>query len=402
MFLSPFTIDTYKFIVVIYSNSPSTTVIFLIKFAYLTIFLYLCSMFISFLIFCIVVLFLCPTLVWLLCWIVARLCHHTMPYAPFAYTGLALALLLMGTMLYGYWFGRFQLRVQHTTYTSPHIPTAFNGYKIVHISDLHLSSFANNPKFLQRIVDWINAQEPDLICFTGDFVGFGVEEAIPFTDMLRQLHAKDGITSVLGNHDFALYHHGITDEQKEQKVEQLTAYQRNTLGWHLLRNQSYIISRETAYLQIIGVDNTSSPGQGFQTISRGDLMKAMTSLSQEPRTKSQDTSVTTEQTEVISLDSLLLNPESMKMQILLSHDPSHWRGEVVPTTDIPLTLSGHTHAGQVRIFGYPLSALMFTESEGWYHNNEQSLYINTGIGCTLPVRLGVPAEITIITLQNKL
>ena len=374
MFLSPFTIDTYKFIVVIYSNSPSTTVIFLIKFAYLTIFLYLCSMFISFLIFCIVVLFLCPTLVWLLCWIVARLCHHAMPYAPFAYTGLALVLLFIGTMLYGYWFGRFQLRVQPTTYTSPKVPEAFNGYKIIHISDLHLSSFADNPAFLQRIIDTINAQQPDLICFTGDFVSFGVEEAIPFTDMLRQLHAKDGITSILGNHDFALYHHGLTDEQKEQKVNQLTAYQRDTLGWQLLRNQSYIISRDTAHLQIIGVDNTSCLGQGFQTTSRGDLPAAMT------------------------LPNSLI--ASSPLKILLSHDPSHWRGEVVPTTDIPLTLSGHTHAGQVRLFGYPLSSLMFTESEGWYQLEDQSLYINTGIGCTLPVRLGVPAEITVITLHN--
>ena len=281
-------------------------------------------------------------------------------------------------MLYGYWFGRKQLRVTETTYTSPQIPAAFNGYKIVHISDLHLSSFADSHVFLQRIIDTINAQQPDLICFTGDFVGFGVEEAIPFTHTLRQLHAKDGIMSVLGNHDFALYHHGMTEAEKEEKVNQLTAYQRDTLGWQLLRNQSYVIQRDSAYLQIIGVDNTSCLGQGFQTISRGDLLKAMTSLSQEPRTKGQDIS----------------------MQILLSHDPSHWRAEVVPQTDIPLTLSGHTHAGQVRLLGYPLSSLMFTESEGWYHIAGQSLHINTGLGCTLPVRLGVPPEITVITLLN--
>lgn len=331
-------------------------------------------MFISFLIFCTIVLLLCPTLVWLLCWIIARLCHHNMPFAPFAYTGLALVLLFCGTMLYGYWFGRKQLRVTETTYTSPQVPAAFNGYKIVHISDLHLSSFSDSPAFLQRIIDTINAQQPDLICFTGDFVGFGVEEAIPFSHILRQLHAKDGIMSVLGNHDFALYHHGLTDAEKEEKVNQLTAYQRDTLGWQLLRNQSYFIQRDSAYLQIIGVDNTSCKGQGFQTISRGDLMKAMRLLGDEAKGDG--------------------------MQILLTHDPSHWRGEVVPTTDIPLTLSGHTHAGQVRLFGYPLSSLMFTESEGWYHNATQSLHINTGLGCTLPVRIGVPAEITVITLQK--
>ena len=297
-----------------------------------------------------------------------------MPFAPFAYTGLALVLLFCGTMLYGYWFGRKQLRVTETTYTSPKVPSAFNGYKIVHISDLHLSSFADLPAFLQRIIDTINAQQPDLICFTGDFVGFGVEEAIPFTHTLRQLHAKDGMMSVLGNHDFALYHHGLTDAEKEEKVNQLTAYQRDTLGWQLLRNQSYFIQRDSACLQIIGVDNTSCKGQGFQTISRGNLMKAIRQLGDEAKGEN--------------------------MQILLSHDPSHWRGEVIPKTDIPLTLSGHTHAGQVRLFGYPLSSLMFTESEGWYHMDNQSLHINTGLGCTLPVRIGVPPEITVITLQN--
>ena len=332
-------------------------------------------MFISFLIFCIIVLLLCPTLLWLLCWIIARLCHHSMPFAPFAYTGLALVLLFCGTMLYGYWFGRKQLRVTETTYTSQQVPSAFNGYKIVHISDLHLSSFADSHAFLQRIIDTINAQQPDLICFTGDFVGFGVEEAIPFTHTLRQLHAQDGIMSVLGNHDFALYHHGLTDADKEEKVNQLTAYQRDTLGWQLLRNQSYIIQRDSAYLQIIGVDNTSCKGQGFQTISRGDLMKAIRLLGDEAKGNG--------------------------LQILLTHDPSHWRAEVIPTTDIPLTLSGHTHAGQVRLFGYPLSSLMFTESEGWYHNEGQSIHINTGLGCTLPVRIGVPPEITVITLLHQ-
>ena len=346
-------------------------------------------MFISFLIFCIIVLLLCPTLVWLLCWIVARLCHHSMPFAPFGYTGLALVLLFCGTMLYGYWFGRKQLRVTETTYTSTQVPLAFNDYKILHISDLHLSSFADSPDFLQRIIDTINAQQPDLICFTGDFVGFGVEEAIPFTQTLRQLHAKDGIMSILGNHDFALYHHGLTDAEKEEKVNQLTTYQRDTLGWQLLRNQSYLIQRDSAYLQIIGVDNTSCQGQGFQTISRGDLMKAIRQLGDEAKGE--------------------------KMQILLTHDPSHWQGEVIPKTYIPLTLSGHTHAGQVRLFGYPLSSLMFTESEGWYHitlnnatphyttlhNATQSLHINTGLGCTLPVRIGVPPEITVITLLNQ-
>ena len=332
-------------------------------------------MFASFITFISVLLFFCAAVVWFVCWVVARVCRHRMPFAPFAYTGLAIVVLFLAIMFYGYRFGRFQLRVQQTTYKSIEVPVEFDEYKIVHISDLHLSSLANSPAFLQRIIDTINQQQPDLICFTGDFVGFGVEEAMPFTDMLRQLHAKDGIVSVLGNHDFALYHHGLSDAQKEEKVEQLSTYQRDTLGWKLLRNQSFVITRGEDALQIIGVDNASCQGQGFQTVYRADLSKAMHS-------------------------SLMTHIQS-PFKILLSHDPSHWRAEVVPNTDIPLTLSGHTHAGQMRILGYPLSSLMFTESEGWYEKDNQSLYINTGIGCTLPVRVGVPAEITVITLKKQ-
>ena len=332
-------------------------------------------MFASFITFIAVFLFLCATVVWFVCWVVARFCHHAMPFAPFAYTGLGIVVLFLAIMFYGYRFGRFQLRVQHSTYTSYKVPAAFDGYKIVHISDLHLSSLADSPAFLQRVIDTINAQHPDLICFTGDFVGFGVEEAMPFTNMLRQLQATDGVTSVLGNHDFALYHHGLSSKQKEEKVEQLATYQRDTLGWKLLRNQSIVITRDSDALQIIGVDNASCQGQGFQIVYRADLPKAM-----------------------LLPDSLLA---SSPFKILLSHDPSHWRAEVVPNTDIPLTLSGHTHAGQMRILGYPLSSLMFTESEGWYEMDGQSLYINTGIGCTLPVRVGVPAEITVITLKKN-
>ena len=340
-------------------------------------------MFVSFIIFLSFVLFLCATVVWFVCWGVARLYHHAMPFAPFAYVGLGIVVLFLAIMFYGYRFGRFQLRVQHSTYTSDKVTAAFDGYKIVHISDLHLSSLADSPAFLQRVVDTINAQQSDLICFTGDFVGFGVEEATPFTNMLCQLQAKDGVASVLGNHDFALYHHGLSDAQKEDKVEQLAVYQRDTLDWKLLRNQSFVITRDSDALQIIGVDNASCQGQGFQTVYRADLPKAM-----------------------LLPDSLFVSSPSRLIasspfKILLSHDPSHWRAEVVPNTDIPLTLSGHTHAGQMRVFGYPLSSLMFTESEGWYEMDDQHLYINTGIGCTLPVRIGVPAEITVITLKKS-
>ncbi|MBR5855020.1 MAG: hypothetical protein IKY87_05035 [Paludibacteraceae bacterium] len=104
-------------------------------------------MFASFITFISVFLFLCVAVVWFVCWVVARVCRHRMPFAPFAYTGLGIVVLFLAIMFYGYRFGRFQLRVQHSTYTSYKVPAAFDGYKIVHISDLHLSSLADSPAF---------------------------------------------------------------------------------------------------------------------------------------------------------------------------------------------------------------------------------------------------------------
>lgn len=218
---------------------------------------------------------------------------------------------------------------------------------------------------LQRIVDSINAQQPDLICFTGDLVTIGVSEANPYTDILRQLHATDGVVSVLGNHDMLIYTH-ISEQRRLAEVEHLADYERIQLGWHLLRNEHLTIERNGQHINIIGVDNCSCEGEGFRTIYAGDLQKARAS------------------TEGFS--------------ILLSHDPSHWRAEVL-NTDIPLTLSGHTHSGQMRIFGWAASSVSFKESAGWYEQNGHSLYVNSGIGCTLPVRLNCPSEITVITLQ---
>lgn len=297
-----------------------------------------------------------------------------------------------GMISYGYWVGRYRIEVKQTAFVHPRIPAAFNGYKIVHISDLHLATFADRPAALQRIVDTINAQTPDMICFTGDIVTIGVEEALPFTAILQQLHARDGVFSVLGNHDLMIYGER-TSQERTQLVNTLVAFERDSLGWNVLRDTSCVVVRkqrqsegEPTYesLTIIGVDNCSCEGQGFRSIYHGDLSAAMRNTS--------------------------------GFRILLSHDPTLWRAEVQDHTNIPLTLSGHTHSGQFRIFGHPLAGLLFRESAGWYYHpaddeknaekpqtneNRQALYINSGVGCTLPVRVNCPAEITVITLAAE-
>lgn len=313
---------------------------------------------------------LLPHIVWLIGWIIGKCFGYSLPYSAFGWTALGLVLCVWSLMTYGYFFGRWQMETNYTTISSPMLPATFEGYKIVHISDFHLSTFDSRKAHVQRLVDSINAQEPDLICFTGDLVSLDTSEAEPYTDMLRQLHAKDGVISILGNHDFLIYNRTFANIQAQMaEVERLSTYQRDSLGWTLLRNEHHTIRRGADSLTILGVDNIHGNGQGFSTVDFGDLKKAMTGTD--------------------------------GYRILLTHDPSHWEAEVLHKTDIPLTLSGHTHSAQVRLFGWNPASWMFRQSWGKYTEGKQTIYVNAGLGCTMPMRLNCPSEITVITLTNK-
>lgn len=312
---------------------------------------------------------LLPHLAWFIGWLIAKIWHYRLPYAPFGWTALALVIICWATIAYGYSVGRWQQRTTHTPVQHQQLPATFDGYKIVHISDLHLSTFIDHPQQLQRIVDSINAQRPDLICFTGDMVSISPSEAQTLTPILQQLHATDGILSTLGNHDFFIYG-SRSDNEREQLIQQLVSHQRDTLGWQLLRNQHRVISRGTDRITLLGIDNSKGSGQGFSTINRGDLAAAMQG--------------------------------TRGFRILLSHDPSFWQADVVGKADIALTLSGHTHAAQVRLFGWTPASLMFRHAQGRYDIGNQTLYVTAGIGCTVPFRIGCPSEISVITLHSPL
>lgn len=292
-----------------------------------------------------------------------------MSYAPFGWTAIGLVALVWIVLAYGFFVGRWKVETAEWTYENAAIPASFDGMRIVHISDLHLSTFEDDPRQLDRFVELINATKPDLICFTGDLVSLQLEELTPYISTLRQLNATYGVCSVLGNHDFFLYSHQYPgDQEKQAAVDSLAELQCKELGWHLLRNESYAITRGTDTLTIVGVDNSNCSNQGFATICRGDLSRALQGTG--------------------------------GFRILLSHDPSHWTAEVIPTTDIPLTLSGHTHAAQIRLWGWTPASWVFQQTFGRYDNGGQTLYINIGLGCTAPVRFGANPEITVITLKK--
>jgi len=312
-----------------------------------------------------------PHLIWLIGWTISLFTGQHLRYAPFGWTAVGLVTAVVLLLSYGFLFGRWQFRVKELTYCNENIPEAFDGFRIVHISDLHLCTFDDRPRMLERVIDMVNGQSPDLICFTGDLVTMGRREAEPYTETLSKLSAKNGIVSVLGNHDFLIYERRFkSDDERKAAVDSLADYENSALGWTLLRNSSRTIeATDGSHITIVGVDNKGCSNQGFRTIDMGNLPDAMEGTD--------------------------------GFRILLSHDPSHWEAEVIPDTDIPLTLSGHTHAAQISLFGWNLSSLMFRQSYGRYYIGAQTLHVNPGLGCTAPFRIGARPEITTITLKRK-
>lgn len=304
-------------------------------------------------------------------YIIGLLFRYRLRHRPFGYVTLGTILVCWILLAYGYFIGQWKLVITPVEITHADLPAAFEGTKIVHISDLHLSTFHQNPQQLQRIVDSINAQHPDLICFTGDLVNSDLSELPPHLSTLRQLHARYGIYSVLGNHDFFIYGKSAKDSKTaDLALEALCRYQRDSLQWNLLRNEHRTITAASGEtITVVGVDNISSKDQGFHSITRGDLSAAMAG--------------------------------SDGFQILLSHDPGHWSEEVLPLSDIALTLSGHTHAAQIRIGAWTPARWMFSRTDGLYEEEGQSLYINIGLGTTAPFRIGANPEITVITLHRN-
>ncbi len=269
-------------------------------------------------------------------------------------------------MVYGFFFGWHHLVVRTATCESALLPEAFDGYKVLQLSDIHIGTFLRNRSFIDKLADVVNRQQADLIVFTGDLVNVSAEELIPFQSSLKRIQAPDGIYSVMGNHDYCEYgadksHRNIARNQNVLK------YLEEKIGWQLLMNEHVLIRRGTdAALAVIGVENISRP----PFPDHGDLRKAMEGL-----------------------------PAGM-FKILLSHDPSHWRREVLRQTDIALTLSGHTHAGQMRFGKFSPARWAYNEWGGKYVEGHSMLYVSLGIGGTVPFRFGAWPEVNVIRLKT--
>lgn len=269
-------------------------------------------------------------------------------------------------LLYGAFIERNQTQTNCVDIISENVPQTFDGYKIVHISDMHLLSFIGREDALTRIVEKINAQQPDAILFTGDIVTQNSSEFNTTKDILARLHARDGVYSILGNHDYSFYNRWESEELRKKDADAIVAQQR-AFGWNLLLNENRNIIRDTDTISIIGVENTSLKHK-FRSF--GNLTKATQGA-------------------------------NGQFKILMTHDPSHWRAEVLPKTDIDLTLWGHTHAMQSTLFGWSIISFIYKEFMGLYSEGNRHLYVNIGLGETMfPFRVGAKPEITVITLKS--
>ena len=286
------------------------------------------------------------------------------PFGKAFLWGLLSLILPPARTAYGALIERNCFRIKEVEVSFKNLPAEFEGYRIAHISDIHSRSFKDREKHLQKAADKINSLNPDMIAFTGDLITLSPDELEGLIPALGSLTAKDGVFSVLGNHDYSIYSDGSAQEQQKH-MEDLIAKEK-ALGWDLLLDENRIIRRGSGSIAVIGVQNTS-PSKHFP--SKGNLKRA------------------SEGTEGV-------------FRIVLSHDPMHWKSEIVGQ-DYPLTLSGHTHAMQLSILGWSPSSLLFDQNRGLYRTRDQAIYVNPGLGETIfPARIGVRPEITLITLKR--
>lgn len=288
----------------------------------------------------------------ILCFVVPKICFLLFQIiTPWA--GLLAAVTAELLAIYGLTLGWRRLKVRQVKICFPTLPAAFDGYRLLHLSDFHLGTFGRHNPFVRRVIETANQQEADLVVFTGDLVNKVAREAVPYRHDLAMLQAPDGVFAILGNHDYCKYGPKRRTGYHDRNFHQLGQVVRN-VGWTLLLDEHRILQRGNDRIAIAGVENIGRPP--FPV--RGDLEKAVRGL------------------------------EPDMFTILLSHDPNHWRAEVVGRKDIALTLAGHTHGAQVRIGPLSLARFAFKDWGGLYHKGAQWLYVSARAGRVVPLQAG--------------
>ncbi len=283
---------------------------------------------------------------------------------------LGVAAIPFASLIYGMYRGKYRYRVLDYTLEFDDLPEEFDGYRITQISDIHSGSFDDAEKIAYGI-DLINEQESDVILFTGDLVNNFAFEMKDWTGLFSKLKAKDGVFSVLGNHDYGDYAEWSSQEEKSQNLEDLKNLQGN-MGWKLLLNEHVFLERGNSRIALVGVENW---GAGFK--QAGDIDKATSGLT------------------------------AADFKVVISHDPTYWSERLKnDSKNYQLTLSGHTHGMQfgIEIPGFIRWSPVQYRYENWagiYKEDSRVLNVNRGFGYLgYPGRVGIWPEVTVITLKK--
>ena len=273
-------------------------------------------------------------------------------------------------ILFGLTRGRHFYKLKRETLYFPDLPEVFDGFTITQISDVHSGSLSD-VKGVQKGLDMADAQNSDLLLFTGDLVNNLASEMMPWIPLFSKLKAPYGKYSVLGNHDYGDYIRWESEIAKGANLNQLKEIHAE-IGFRLLLNESVTISKQGQSIALIGVENWGKGG--FHKY--GDLKRATADV-----------------------------PDDA-FKILMSHDPSHW-DEVTVDHDqhVHLTLAGHTHGMQfgIELFGFKWSPVKYVYKQwaGLYQQDGKYLYVNRGFGFHgLKGRVGIWPEITVLTLKR--
>ena len=285
--------------------------------------------------------------------------------------GISLAAFTLIITIMAYMIGNKRIEVKEYTFASKDLPEEFDGFRIVHISDLHLGTYGNDTARVAQLIDKTLEQHGDIILFTGDLVNMESKEALPFTNQLQRLTAPYGVYSILGNHDYAIYRNFEEKRAQLADIRQLVEIEKKC-GWQLMRNENAIIHKGSSEIALVGVENDGKPP--FPQLA--NIPKALKGLP------------------------AATDDGKPLFKILMTHDPSHWRRAVLSETDAQLTLAGHTHGMQFKLGKWSPASWVYREWGGQYYEGDRSIVVSIGLGLgAVPFRFGAWSEVCVITLK---
>lgn len=285
-------------------------------------------------------------------------------------SGMAVAAIPFGTLTWGIISGGHNYTIKKQILRLPNLPNAFSGIKIAQISDIHSGSFYNKKAVLGG-VEMLMQHKPDIILFTGDLVNGRAEEMRDYQDIFSKVKAPLGVYSCLGNHDYGLYETWPSEKARLKNVQDVIQTHKN-MGWDILMNENRRIKVDNQEIGILGIENWG--GGRFPKFGK--------------------------------MEEAVKNTDDLPVNLLLSHDPSHWRQQVLKEyPQIDVMFSGHTHGSQFgvdsEIFKWSPVQYIYDEWAGLYQEKNQQLYVNVGYGFLgYPGRVGILPEITIFELQK--